>query len=201
MASGPITSMQIDGVTESHFLGMLIRSLVDKNSRSQGDRGLEFSRRKKGQTPPLPYIPQDYVSYLRTVSGLNLLANPVILKCKLWDRSGLYQPLASLVAQRIKRLAAMQVDLGSNPASGRSSGEGNGNPFQYLCRENPMDGGARQATVHGVTKSLTLSDFTFPFWSLQGLYNSNVSCLKTVSGLNLLANSVILKCKLWEQVW
>ena len=34
-------------------------------------------------------------------------------------------------------------------------GEGNGNPLQYYCLENPMDGGAWQATVHGVTKSRT----------------------------------------------
>ena len=33
-------------------------------------------------------------------------------------------------------------DLGSNPGSGRSSGEGNGKPLQYSCLENPMDGGA-----------------------------------------------------------
>ena len=40
----------------------------------------------------------------------------------------------------------------------------NGNPLQYSCLENPMDGGAWQAAVHGVTKSLTrLSDFTFTF--------------------------------------
>ena len=48
----------------------------------------------------------------------------------------------SLVAQMVKHLPAMQVDLGSVPGSGRSSGEGNGNPLQYLCPENPMDGGA-----------------------------------------------------------
>ena len=43
-----------------------------------------------------------------------------------------------------------------------SPGEGNGNPLQYSCLENPMDGGAWQATVHGVAKSRTqLSDFTF----------------------------------------
>ena len=42
--------------------------------------------------------------------------------------------------------------------------EGNGSPLQYSCLENPMDGGARQAAVHGVTKSRTgLSDFTFTF--------------------------------------
>ena len=44
------------------------------------------------------------------------------------------------------------------------SGEGNGTPLQYSCLENPMDGGAWQAAVHGVAKSRTrLSDFTFPF--------------------------------------
>ena len=36
-----------------------------------------------------------------------------------------------------------------------SPGEGNGNPLQYSCLENPMDGGAQQATVHWVTKSQT----------------------------------------------
>ena len=52
-------------------------------------------------------------------------------------------------------------DPGSIPGSGRSPGEGNGNPLQYSCLENPMDGGAWQATVHGVAKSRTrLSDFT-----------------------------------------
>ena len=39
---------------------------------------------------------------------------------------------------------------GLNPSSGRSPGEGNGNPFQYPCPENPMDRGASQATVHGI---------------------------------------------------
>ena len=44
-------------------------------------------------------------------------------------------------------------DLGLTPGLGRSPGEGNGNPLQYSCLENPTDGGARQATVHGVAKS------------------------------------------------
>ena len=44
-------------------------------------------------------------------------------------------------------------DLGSIPGSGRSPAEGNGNPLQYSCLENPMDRGAWQATVHRVTKS------------------------------------------------
>ena len=43
-------------------------------------------------------------------------------------------------------------------------GEGSGNPLQYSCLENPMDGGTWWATVHGVAKSQTrLSDFTFTF--------------------------------------
>ena len=52
-------------------------------------------------------------------------------------------------------------DLGLIPGSGRSPGEGNGNPIQYSCLENPMDRGVWWATVHGVAKSWTqLSDFT-----------------------------------------
>ena len=43
-------------------------------------------------------------------------------------------------------------------------GEGDGTPLQYYCLENPMDGGAWWAEVHGVVKSQTrLSDFTFTF--------------------------------------
>ena len=47
-------------------------------------------------------------------------------------------------------------DPGSIPGSGRSPGEGNGNPLQYSCLENPVDGGAWLATVHGVAKSQRL---------------------------------------------
>ena len=53
-------------------------------------------------------------------------------------------------------------DPGLIPGLGRSPGEGNGNLLQYSCLENPMDRGARWATVHGVAKSRTrLRDFTF----------------------------------------
>ena len=67
-------------------------------------------------------------------------------------------------------------DSGSIPGSGRSPGEGNGNPLQYSCLENPIEGGAWWATVHGVAKSRTrLSDFT----SLHFMYVSAIgfSCL------------------------
>ena len=46
-------------------------------------------------------------------------------------------------------------DMGLIIGSGRSPGGGNGNPFQYSFLENPMDRGAWQATVHGVTESDT----------------------------------------------
>ena len=46
-------------------------------------------------------------------------------------------------------------DPGSIPGLGRSPGEGNGNPLQDYCLENPMDRGAWKATVHGVAKSWT----------------------------------------------
>ena len=53
-------------------------------------------------------------------------------------------------------------DPGLIPGLGRSPGERNGTPLQYSCLENPMDGEAQQAPVHGVAKSWTrLSDFTF----------------------------------------
>ena len=50
---------------------------------------------------------------------------------------------------------AMQGEMGLIPVSGRSPGEGNGNPLQYSCLDNPMDRGNWQATIHGVTKCQT----------------------------------------------
>ena len=49
-------------------------------------------------------------------------------------------------------LQCRRGDAGSNPGLGRSPGEGNGNPLQYSCLENPMDRGASWATGHGVTR-------------------------------------------------
>ena len=48
----------------------------------------------------------------------------------------------------VKESACNEGDPGLIPGSGRSPGEGNGDPFQYSCLENPMDGGACQATVN-----------------------------------------------------
>ena len=52
-----------------------------------------------------------------------------------------------------KQSACNTGDLGSISGLGRTPREGNGNPLQYSCLKNPMDRGAWQATVHGVTKS------------------------------------------------
>ena len=61
-----------------------------------------------------------------------------------------------------KESACNEGDMGSIPESGRSPGEGNGNPPQYPWLENPMEGGAWQATAHGVAKSQTgLNGFHF----------------------------------------
>ena len=64
-----------------------------------------------------------------------------------------------------KESARNAGDLGSIPGSGRSSGEGNGNPLQYSCLENPMDRGAWRVTVHGVSKSRKrLSDYHYCYY-------------------------------------
>ena len=70
-------------------------------------------------------------------------------------------------SSEIKESACNAGDVGLIPGLGRSPGEGNGNPLQYSCLENPMDRRAWWATVHGIAKSRTrLSDFAFTFFSL-----------------------------------
>ena len=59
------------------------------------------------------------------------------------------------MAQTVKNPPANAGDIGdtgSLPGSGRSPGEGNGNPLQYVCLENSMDKGAWQATLHGLQR-------------------------------------------------
>ena len=53
----------------------------------------------------------------------------------------------------VKNPPANAGDAGLILGSGRSRGEGNGNPLQYSCLENPVDRGTWQATLHGVAKS------------------------------------------------
>ena len=82
-----------------------------------------------------------------------------------WYRKTWVNLLAKFPGGSDSKSSARNVgDTGSIPGSGTSPGEGNGNPLQYSCLENPMDRGAWWATAHRVTKSRTgLSDFTFTF--------------------------------------
>ena len=69
-----------------------------------------------------------------------------------------YTPSTQISGGAISKESACNAgDLGLIPGSGRLPREGNGNPLQYSCLENPMDRGAWQATVHGVSKD---SDMT-----------------------------------------
>ena len=61
--------------------------------------------------------------------------------------------LGFLDGSMVKNPPADAADTGLIPGSGRSPGEGYGNPLQYSCLENPMDGGAWWATVHRVAQS------------------------------------------------
>ena len=108
------------------------------------------------------------------VDSVPCLVLPVIgpLQERLWwpfllqviDISGSPKTTASALqgfpgGSEVKASACNAGDLGSTPGLGRSPGEGNGNPLQYSCLENPMDGGAWWATAHGVSKSRSwLSD-------------------------------------------
>ena len=61
----------------------------------------------------------------------------------------------TLVVKNLSAMERCKGDVGSIPGSGRSPGEGNGNPLQYSCLENLTDRRAWQATVHMVAKSRT----------------------------------------------
>ena len=69
----------------------------------------------------------------------------------LWYLSGLFQWLSGKVS------ACRTGDMDLIPGLGRCSGEGNGNPLQYSCLGNPMDRGAWQVTVYGITKKSNMT--------------------------------------------
>ena len=86
-----------------------------------------------------------------------------LVGCRLWGRTESDTTEATQQQQQQgfpggsdgKESACDAGDLGLIPGSGRRPGGGNGHPLQYSCLENPIDGGAWWATVHGVTKSWT----------------------------------------------
>ena len=62
-------------------------------------------------------------------------------------------PMENIPYSSVGKASACNAgDLGSIPGSGSSPGEGNRNPLQYSCLENPMDRGAWQATLHGIAR-------------------------------------------------
>ena len=81
---------------------------------------------------------------------LNICSLNKGMYCEPWTNYGF------LGGSAVKNLPASAGHTGSIPGSGRSLGEGNGNPLQYSRLGNPMDREAWWATVHGVTKSRTL---------------------------------------------
>ena len=123
--------------------------------------------RRRGRAKPLEWPP------LRTMVCLVVLSLPTphhervllaVLYCVIFPtehiqtKKILYVKGASQVALAVKNPPADAGDIrdvGSIPELGRSPGWGHGNPLQYSCLENPMDRGARQATVHRVAKSRT----------------------------------------------
>ena len=108
----------------------------------------------------------------------NMLWEDNLSKIKKWGRLDLPVNLpnfrASQVVLVVKNSPANEEDLKDDSLiseSGRSAGEGHGNPLQYSCLEDPMDRGAWQATVHWVTKSWTqmkwLNTHTLPNFKIQ----------------------------------
>ena len=81
--------------------------------------------------------------------------NPLQNSCLETPMDGEACLLQSMVGSDGKSSAYNVGDLGSIPGLGRSPGEGNGNPLQYSCLENPMDREAWLVTVHRVAKSWT----------------------------------------------
>ena len=79
--------------------------------------------------------------------GLELIE---LLSC-----GGLHRRLNGKKKKKLPANAGDTGDASSVPYSGRSSGEGDGNPLLYSCLGNPMDRGAWRATIHGVTKNMT----------------------------------------------
>ena len=78
--------------------------------------------------------------------------------------------------------------------SGLKFGKGNGNPPQYSCLENPMDGGAWWAAVHGVARSrIRLSDFTFPFMHWRRKWQPTLVFLPGESQ----GRGSLVGCRLW----
>ena len=113
-------------------------------------------------------------------------------------KTDLSSPVANFPGCPVSKEFACSV---RDPGRGRSPGEGNGKPLQYFCLENPMEGGASWATVHGVAKSWTqMSNFTlcllFEKWVVHRLsdftFTFQYSCLENLSDLHFFCFFLLL---------
>ena len=99
-----------------------------------------------------------------------------------------------------KASACNAGDLGSIPGLGRSSGEGNGNPLQYSCQDNPIDRGTWQTAIHGVAKSqLWLSDWAYTHITYVYVWLIHFACTPETNNIvnKLHSNKIFLK-KWWN---
>ena len=112
----------------------------------QAPPSMGFSRQEYWSGLPLP-SPQR----VRHNWAINIFMN--VFTLEKFNKLNIYGGFPG--GSEVKASACNVGDLGLIPGLGRSPGEGNSNPFQYSCLENPMDGGAWWATVHGVAKSQT----------------------------------------------
>ena len=113
---------------------------------------------------PYPWVSLE-VGALVTGASRKFPSKPTLLQMGSWCTEKDRQPLLLLEPRAPQKTPfESRASIAENGSLGVEGGEGNGTPLQYSCLENPTDGGAWWAAVHGVAKSQTrLSDFTFTF--------------------------------------
>ena len=111
---------------------------------------------------PLPSAPKVTTSLnLASIIPVSLCFSKLYVKPR---KHMFYMFSSSAQFVHILNICSCFVSFNINRLLAIALGEGDGTPLQYSCLENPVDGGAWKAAVHGVTKSRTrLSDFTFTF--------------------------------------
>ena len=111
---------------------------------------------------PLPSAPKVTTSLnLASIIPVSLCFSKLYIKPR---KHMFYMFSSSAQFVHILNICSCFVSFNINRLLAIALGEGDGTPLQYSCLENPMDGGAWKAAVHGVAKSRTqLSDFTFTF--------------------------------------
>ena len=170
-------------VSKPGWLSPLSLAVPGKGREWEGNLGQVSFWNHWASVPPRPLSPQSPAQFLRMILNLTVWSSeggrgwlqgqcggeeqfPSLRK---YRRSTIRRRLRVIMGiltvtfcSEVKASACNAGDLSSIPGLGRSPGEGNGNPLQCSCLENPMDRGAWWAIVHGVAKSWTwLSDFTF----------------------------------------